>query len=128
ARRGARWLSCIGAMRPGLSEYSAAGGATIGRLAGGANCPCMPLGGPYNPLNLVDGGDERLAPRPAEGVKAGANIGISPFAAKSGCSSVGRAQRCQRCCRGFESHHPLFIVLEPATGASSWPFCPLDPE
>ena len=25
-----------------------------------------------------------------------------------GCSSVGRAQRCQRCCRGFESHHPLF--------------------
>ena len=27
-----------------------------------------------------------------------------------GCSSVGRAQRCQRCCRGFESHHPLFLV------------------
>ena len=27
-----------------------------------------------------------------------------------GCSSVGRAQRCQRCCRGFESHHPLFSV------------------
>src|SRR5258708_3118319 len=25
----------------------------------------------------------------------------------SGCSSVGRARRCQRRCRGFESHHPL---------------------
>ena len=24
-----------------------------------------------------------------------------------GCSSVGRAPRCQRGCRGFESHHPL---------------------
>ena len=26
----------------------------------------------------------------------------------SGCSSVGRASRCQRDCRGFESHQPLF--------------------
>ena len=24
-----------------------------------------------------------------------------------GCSSVGRARRCQRCCRRFESDHPL---------------------
>ena len=24
-----------------------------------------------------------------------------------GCSSAGRARRCQRRCRGFESHHPL---------------------
>ncbi len=28
---------------------------------------------------------------------------------KCGCSSVGRAPRCQRGCRGFESHHPLFV-------------------
>ena len=26
-----------------------------------------------------------------------------------GCSSVGRASRCQRDCRGFESHQPLFL-------------------
>ena len=27
-----------------------------------------------------------------------------------GCSSVGRAPRCQRGCRGFESLHPLFFI------------------
>ena len=27
-----------------------------------------------------------------------------------GCSSVGRAPRCQRGCRGFESLHPLFLL------------------
>ena len=26
-----------------------------------------------------------------------------------GCSSVGRAPRCQRGCRGFNSHHPLYL-------------------
>ena len=30
------------------------------------------------------------------------------FQPKCGCSSVARASRCQRECRGFESHHPLF--------------------
>lgn len=29
-----------------------------------------------------------------------------------GCSSVGRARRCQRRCRGFESHHPLFCFWQ----------------
>ena len=37
---------------------------------------------------------------------------ISGFAAEpGGCSSVGRARRCQRRCRGFEPHHPLFASL-----------------
>ena len=28
------------------------------------------------------------------------------------CSSVGRASRCQRECRGFESHHSLFSDMK----------------
>ena len=36
-----------------------------------------------------------------------------------GCSSVGRAQRCQRCCRGFESHHPLFLHFSASLQSSS---------
>ena len=28
-----------------------------------------------------------------------------------GCSSVGRASRCQRDCRGFESHQPLSCIM-----------------
>ena len=30
-----------------------------------------------------------------------------------GCSSVGRAPRCQRDCRRFDSDHPLQIRLDP---------------
>ena len=28
-----------------------------------------------------------------------------------GCSSVGRAQDCGSCCRGFDSHHPPHLIL-----------------
>ena len=37
-----------------------------------------------------------------------------------GCSSVGRAQRCQRCCREFESHHPLLIFQRNCPGLDPW--------
>ena len=47
---------------------------------------------------------------------------------RGGCSSVGRAQRCQRCCRGFESHHPLFKDAAPFRSGllfrASFPICP----
>ena len=36
-------------------------------------------------------------------------------ACNCGCSSVGRAPRCQRGCRGFESHHPLSCDHVPGT-------------
>ncbi len=36
---------------------------------------------------------------------------VTPCLFKSGCSSVGRASRCQRDCRRFESVHPLHFVL-----------------
>ena len=34
---------------------------------------------------------------------------IRPATKAGGCNSVGRVPRCQRGCRGFESHHPLSI-------------------
>ncbi len=43
---------------------------------------------------------------------AGAGTGPIIFASideSCGCSSVGRASRCQRDCRGFESHQPLSL-------------------
>ncbi len=66
-------------------------------LQGGAyrgaanNCPCKLDCEPYNPVF-----------RGVSDCPDGDFRGLS-----CGCSSVGRAQRCQRCCRGFESHHPL---------------------
>ena len=56
--------------------------------------PCKGLDGPYNLTCLG-----RVAP-----------FQKALLGSLCGCSSVGRAQRCQRCCRGFESHHPLLLL------------------
>ena len=57
------------------------------------NCPCRQDEQKYNPQFGGEAGRCRCPCR----------------IWRCGCSSVGRAQRCQRCCRGFESHHPLLI-------------------
>ncbi len=63
-----------------------------------ARCTCVEPGGSYNfRLQCADNALGCPARSPRGGRRSG----------PCGCSSVGRAPRCQRGCRGFESHHPL---------------------
>ncbi len=67
----------------------------------------------YCPANR-SGSSTAAGPRTGTGQPPGDSLrfsakGHQPGSECCGCSSVGRAQRCQRCCRGFESHHPLSL-------------------